>query len=92
MSVLNKRYRALDRVSDFGFQFIDRGRGYDIVCTDHPSLRGRDPSPRKTHLHNDNRVCFVEGQEPRTLSEALRRAREWAEYFTRYVRTGEGEG
>lgn len=92
MNTLNKRYRALDGRSDFGFTFIQNRGSYDIVCTDRPPLQGRDASLHRVHLHPDNRVCFVEGREPRSLADALDRARQWAEYYLRYVRTGEAEG
>lgn len=92
MSTITKRYRAMDGKSDFGFRFVEQDGHFDVVCTDRPSLRGRDSDGRKTHLHRDNRVCFVEGQEPRSLSEAMQRARIWAEFLCRYINTGETEG
>jgi hypothetical protein len=72
----------------FRFQFVNQGSYYDIYCTGKPSLSGRDSDPHKTHIYGSGKICFVSGREPRTMSSAQGRAKEWAEYFLEYIRTG----
>jgi len=72
----------------FSFQFVDRGNYFDIYCTYHPSFNGQDPNPRKTHIWNSGLICFVDGKEPRSWSEAEKYAAQWAEYFLEYRKTG----
>lgn len=86
-----KYYRSKDGRSYFNFSFIARGSHIDVLCTAHPSLNGRDPDVNKTHIFSSGRLCFVAGREPRTQRRAEELARQWAEYFLEYRRTGEAQ-
>lgn len=83
-----KTYRSENGQHYFIFEFSYNGNYFVINCQKRPSLNGRDPSVENTHLYKSNNICFIEGKEPRTLSEAQSRAKEWAEYFLEYRRTG----
>ena len=85
---MTKVYRSRDGSAYFKFAFAPQGDLIEIYCLSHPSLGGRDPSPLKTHLYSSGKVCFVAGYEPTTQSRAEERARQWAEYFLEYRRTG----
>jgi len=88
----DKLYRSLDG-QYFRFTLVDEGACVGIYCTGHPDLRGRARDPEKLHLYaRNNQLCFHPGKEPRSEAEAKLRAREWAEYFCRYVKTGKVEG
>jgi len=84
-------YRSKNGLYYFDFDFVDRGKYTDIYCTRHPSFNGQDSSVRKTHLYSSGKICFVGGKEPRSLWEARRRAKEWAEYILEYIRTGKAQ-
>ena len=81
-------YRSKNGLHYFDFNFIDKGNYIDLICTRHPSFKGRDSNVRKTHLFSSGRICFVKGREPRSQWEARKRAKEWAEYILEYIRTG----
>lgn len=81
-------YRSKDGCYDFKFEFVHCGSHYDVICHVHPPLNGRDSSVHNTHLFSNNRICFVGGQEPKTLQKAMHLASMWAEYFLEYRRTG----
>jgi hypothetical protein len=85
---IKKYYRSLDGQHDFEFRFVPAGGHIDIYCAGRPSLNGHDSSVHKTHVWPDNKICFVAGREPRDHTEAERRAKEWAEYYLEYRRTG----
>ena len=84
-------YRSKNGLYYFDFDFVDQGKYIDIYCTRHPSFKGQDSSVRKTHLYYSGKICFVDGKEPRSLWEARRRAKEWAEYVLEYIRTGKAQ-
>ncbi len=83
-----KYYRSKDGRSLFNFRFVDRGGHIDIICTMHPPLKGRDPDVNRTHIFSSGKLCFVAGREPRTERRAEELARQWAEYYLEYRRTG----
>lgn len=83
-----RTYRSKDGRHYFWFEFHDRGSYIDVYCNKHPSLGGRSSNAHKTHLYSSGKVCFASGREPRSISEAHRRAQQWAEYFLEYIRTG----
>ena len=83
-----KYYRSTDGRFLFKFAFAPEGDHIAIFCLSHPSLDGRDPSVHKTHLYSSGQVCFVAGREPRNEARAEALAKQWAEYFLEYRRTG----
>lgn len=83
-----KFYRSKDGGSTFKFAFVPEGDHISLHCLSHPPLLGRDPDPNKTHLFSSGKVCLVAGREPRTQARAEELARQWAEYFLEYRRTG----
>jgi hypothetical protein len=96
MSILNvlrgrpivKHYRSRDGGSYFKFAFAPEDGHIAIHCLSHPPLGGRDPDVNKTHLFSSGKICFVSGREPRDQARAEELARQWAEYFLEYRRTG----
>ena len=82
-----KTYYSNNRYT-FWFNFVDRGKFFDIYCTKRPSFNGKSKSVSKTHLYSSGKICFVAGKSPRTYWEAESRAKEWAEYFVEYRKTG----
>lgn len=82
-------YRTKDGADYFSFRLVQKSGYIDVFCPRHPPLRGRDSNVNKTHLWPDGRICFVQGREPKSPHEAISRAKEWAEYFQNYIRTGE---
>jgi hypothetical protein len=87
-AAVTKYYRSEDGGSLFKFAFIPQGDHIAIYCLAHPPLNGRDPSPHKTHLFSSGQVCLVAGREPRDQARAEELAKQWAEYFLEYRRTG----
>jgi hypothetical protein len=87
-----KKYRSEDGNHVFAFRFVEECDRLDIYCLSHPSLHGRDPHPLKTHLYRSGRLCFVEGREPDSMERAEELAKQWAEYFLEYARTGVTQG
>lgn len=85
---IKRAYRSADGLHYFNFTFSDNGDRVDIHCTRHPSLAGRDADVNKTHLYSSGRICFVSGQEPTSQARAEQLAKQWAEYFLSYRRTG----
>jgi hypothetical protein len=85
---LIKHYRSECGRHDFTFRFEPRNGHLDIYCLTHPDLNGRDPDPHMTHLFDSGKLCFVSGKEPRDLPRAKELAKQWAEYFLEYRRTG----
>ena len=81
-------YRTEDGRHDFTFCFVQADDHLDIYCPKHPPLNGRDADPHKTHLFSSGKVCLVSGREPRDQSRAEELAKQWAEYFLEYRRTG----
>jgi hypothetical protein len=81
-------YRSSNGQSFFKFAFAPEADHVAIYCLAHPPLEGRDPDPNKTHLFSSGKLCFVAGREPRDQSRAEELARQWAEYFLEYRRTG----
>lgn len=81
-------YRSMDGDHYFTFRLVQQPTHLDIYAIYHPGLNGQDPSPHKTHLFPDGRVCIVAGREPRDVPSALELAKAWAEYFIEYRRTG----
>ena len=86
-----KAYRSRNGLHLFGFKFIDRGSHFDVQCTSHPSLNGHDSDPHKTHLFRSGKLCFVNGKEPKTQLRAEQLARQWAEYFLEFRRSGKAQ-
>jgi hypothetical protein len=84
---MTETYCATDR-SIFKFSFAPEGDHIAVYCFSHPSLGGRDPDPRKTHLFDSGKLCFIAGREPRDLDRARELAAQWSEYFLQYRRTG----
>jgi hypothetical protein len=84
----NKYYRSEDGSHLFKFGFVPQDGFIEVYCKLHPSLNGRDPDPHKTHLFSSGKLCFVSGREPRDQSRAEELAKQWAEYFLQYRRTG----
>ena len=85
---MTKHYRSKDGESLFTFRFVSDGDRIDVYCLRHPPLGEQDPSPTKTHLFPSGRLCFAAGSEPRDQRRAEALARQWAEYFLEYSRTG----
>lgn len=83
-----KHYLSIDRRWNFRFSFIPEANEIAVYCLEHPPLDGRDPDPHKTHLFNSGRICFVAGRGPRDQARAEALAKQWAEYFLEYRRTG----
>ena len=83
-----KHYRSADGRWMFQFAFAPGEDEIAVYCLSHPPLDGRDPDPHKTHLFNSGKLCFVEGRGPRDQARAEELARQWAEYFIEYRRTG----
>ena len=84
-------YRSLCGHYYFGFRFVRAADHIDIYCLRRPPLNGQDSDPNKTHLFSSGKVCFVAGREPRTKARAEELARDFAEYYLRYRRTGRAE-
>lgn len=80
------RYVTKDGRGYFEFKIVGVGGHHDIYCPQRPPLNGREGAVERTHIYSDNRLCFVAGCEPRTVAEAERRAMEWAEFYSAYVR------
>ena len=87
----DKAYRSENGQHYFKFQFLNQRNYYIINCTEHPSFNGQSSSVEKTHLYSSGSICFVKGKEPRTIWEAESRAKEWAEYFLEYRKTGKAK-
>lgn len=83
-----KYYRSRDGHWHFKFAFAPEGDHLAIYCLAHPPLDGRDSDVNKTHLFSSGKICFVAGREPRNQARAEDLARQWAEYFLEYRRTG----
>ncbi len=83
-----KHYRSEDGRHLFTFRFVPQGDNLDIYCVMHPPLNGRDASAHKTHLFESGKLCFHAGREPRNQNRAEELAKQWAEYFLEYRRTG----
>src|SRR5438034_9828471 len=83
-----KHYRTEDGYSYFTFRFVPNGGHFDIYCLRHPPLNGQDDSVHKTHLYSNSKICFVAGREPHNQRRAKELAKQWAEYFSEYTRTG----
>lgn len=81
-------YRSKDGRYYFDFKIVDKGNHYNIYCTRHPGFNGHSSNPRKTHLFESGKLCFVSGREPRSQARAEQLAAQWAEYFLEYRRTG----
>ena len=75
----------------FLFRFVRVGDHIDIYCTRRPPLNGQASDPHKTHLFSSGKVCLVKGREPRSKARAEELARNFAEYYLRYRRTGRAE-
>ena len=88
---MTKDYRSKDGSAIFRFHFTQEGSQIAVWCLSHPSLQGRDPSPQKTHLFPSGRLCFAIGHEPENQRRAEELARQWAEYFLEYRKTGEAQ-
>ena len=83
-----KRYRSEDGRHLFTFNFDVQDDHVDIYCLMHPPLGDRDADVHKTHLYSSGKICFVAGKEPRNQRRAEELAKQWAEYFLEYRRTG----
>ncbi len=83
-----KTYRSKDGKHYFTFRFIEKINEVVIYCDKHPDHNGKDSNPRKTHLFRSGKICFIEGKEPKTKSRAEILAKQWAEYFLEYRKTG----
>jgi|HubBroStandDraft_4_1064222.scaffolds.fasta_scaffold1399578_1 hypothetical protein len=83
-----KTYRSEDGRHVFTFRFVDEDDHVDIYCLIHPSLNGRASDAHKTHLFGSGKICFVAGREPHNQNRAEELAKQWAEFFLRYRKTG----
>jgi len=90
-SGMKEYYVSEDGGQFFNFEFFDAGSHIDIYCNDHPSLNGQDSDPHKTHLYRSGKLCFSGGKEPQDMLRARELAKQWAEYFLEYVRTGSAQ-
>jgi len=81
-------YRSEDGNAVFKFAFTPDGDHIAIRCLDRPLLNGMDDSPIHTHLYPSGQICIAIGREPRDQHRAEELARQWAEYFLEYRRTG----
>lgn len=88
---LKKTYLSKNGLHFFWFDFIKKNNHIDVYCTKHPSFNGQSSSASKIHLYSSGKICFVQGKEPRSEWEAQKRAKEWAEYFLEYRRTGKAQ-
>jgi len=89
---MTKDYRSKDGSAMFRFHFTQEGDQIAVWCLSHPPLQaGRDPSPQKTHLFPSGRLCFAVGHEPHNQARAQELARQWAEYFLQYRKSGEAQ-
>lgn len=86
---MKKYYRSKDGRHLFNFEFINKDSHIDIYCSNPPSLNGRDSDVVKTHIWPSNKICFVQGKEPKTQSRAQDLASQWGEYILNYCKTGE---
>lgn len=87
-TAMTKTYLSKDGKFRFKFFFEPANGHITVRCLSHPPLGARDPSPLLTHLFPSGRLCFVEGHEPRDQARAEALAKQWAEYFLEYRRTG----
>jgi hypothetical protein len=87
-AVVTKYYLSVDRRWRFRFAFVPEENEIAVYCLYHPPLDGRDPDPHKTHLFSSGKLCFVQGRAPRDQDRAEELAKQWAEYFLEYRRTG----
>lgn len=85
---LIKKYRSKCGRFYFTFEFIKKNSYVDVFCRKHPSFNGKSSNPRKTHLFNSGKICFISGREPKTQQRAEQLAAQWAEYFLDYRVTG----
>lgn len=85
---MEKTYRSRCGSHYFLFRFVPVGGRIAIYCRRKPSLNGRDANPHKTHLFASGQICLRAGREPRSHARAEELARDWAEYYLRYRRTG----
>ncbi len=83
-----KIYRSKNGNYYFTFKFVPNGSHIDVFCPKHPSFNGKSSNPRKTHLFDSGKICFVSGRAPKTQSRAQELAAQWAEYFLDYRLTG----
>ena len=83
-----KHYRSENGKYLFTFRLVEQEDHIDIYCLRRPSLRGQDPDPHKTHLFPSGKICFVAGREPEDQERAEELAKQWAEYFLEYRRSG----
>lgn len=86
--MIRKTYRSEDGRHLFCFGFDSNGDTIDVSCTRYPPLNGQDSSVHKTHLYSSGQLCFVSGREPRSRRRAEELAKQWAEYWLEYRRTG----
>ena len=86
---IKKTYRSKNGRYLFTFEFINKGSYIDISCSNPPSLNGRSSAVEKTHIWPSNKICFVNGKEPKNMSRAQDLASQWAEYYLNYIKTGE---
>lgn len=82
-------YRTEDGQHDFGFDFKEKADFIEIYCFQRPELDGRPDDVVKHHLYRSGKVCFVEGREPKTMHRAMELAKQFAEHYLEYVKTGE---
>ena len=87
-----KHYLSEDARHIYTFRFEPDGDHINIYCLRHPPLNGQDASAHKTHLFDSGKLCFIAGKEPRTQARAEQLAKQWAEYYLEYSRTGVAQG
>lgn len=89
MVVFRGTYRGAFNSSHFFRVEIRRnGSTFDIYFISKPRLRGRTNDVSKHHIYSSGKVCFVDGQEPTTLSEAKQYVSIVADHYSRYIDTG----
>jgi len=85
-------YRTKDGKAYFEFRFVDVGSKIEIDIGQMPSYSNRSQNPHKTHRlpssRGGERICVGDESAVKTLSEAKKIARAWAEQTWRYINAG----
>lgn len=99
MSQIQDTYRTRDGRARFTFRFVEAGGGFfssshiEIDIVDAPSYGGRSTSSHDTHRVPSDRggykVCIGHEGQVRSLNDARRYARAWAEETWKYITRGE---
>lgn len=92
----NILYRS--RVTDYGrhfdfmFNYVNRGRYWEIDIVRLPDYRGRNTSASIIHTLPSDRggrkICVASGHEPRSERDAKKLSMSWADLQAEYIRSG----